>query len=178
MREHGRAHLPRPTGGRGITTRLEGVLIRTRTAAALIAALATLVPALAAPAHAATAATPSVRITLVQYDSPGRDDLSNRSLNAEYVRITNTGRLGVALQGWRLRDASDHVYVFGRYGLAAGASVTVRTGQGTDSAIYRYQGRSAYVWNNDRDTAILRNAAGGIVDSCRWTSPGTGRISC
>jgi hypothetical protein len=43
---------------------------------------------------------------------------------------------------------------------------------------HRYQQRAAYVWNNDADTAILRDAAGRNVDSCRWTRTGTGKISC
>jgi hypothetical protein len=150
--------------------------MRTRTAAVLIGLVAALAPAL--PAHATTSATSAVQITYAYYDSPGRDDRSNKSLNAEYVRITNSSHRAVSLRSWTLRDTSSHIYVFGAYSLAAGATVAVRTGTGTDTASYRYQDRDAYVWNNDRDTAILRSAGGKLVDSCRWTRTGTGKIRC
>ncbi|MFG2775968.1 lamin tail domain-containing protein, partial [Streptomyces sp. NPDC048350] len=35
---------------------------------------------------------PKVEISRVQADSPGRDNRSNRSLNAEWVEITNNSR--------------------------------------------------------------------------------------
>jgi hypothetical protein len=169
----------RRTGPAGRRARLStreqnGVLVRTRIAAVLVGLLATLAPASALPAQAASA----VQITYVHYDSPGRDDGSNGSLNAEYVRIANTGTRAVSLKNWTLRDTSGHIYLFGTYTLRAGSTVTVRTGTGTDTSTYRYQRRNAYVWNNDRDTALLRSAGNVLVDSCRWTRPGTGKISC
>ncbi|HEY0484760.1 MAG TPA: lamin tail domain-containing protein [Mycobacteriales bacterium] len=150
--------------------------MRTRTAALLTGLLAVLATTL--PAQAGTAATSPVQIKFVYYDSPGRDDRSNASLDAEFVQLHNGATRAVSLRSWTLRDTSSHIYVFGAYTLGAGKTVSVRTGRGTDSAIYRYQGRRAYVWNNDKDTAILRNASGTTVDSCRWTRPGTGKISC
>jgi hypothetical protein len=43
----------------------------------------------------------------------------------------------------------------------AGATVTVYSGRGTTSATRRYWGRSyGAIWNNDGDTAYLRNASG------------------
>src|SRR6478609_7334863 len=48
----------------------------------------------------------------VQYDSPGRDDRSNRSLNGEWVTVTNTGRNSVNLRNWTLTDESRHTYRF------------------------------------------------------------------
>lgn len=47
---------------------------------------------------------PRVEISRVQADSPGRDDRSNRSLNTEWVEITNTTRDAINLRGWTLRD--------------------------------------------------------------------------
>jgi hypothetical protein len=38
----------------------------------------------------------------IQYDSPCRDNRSNRSLNAEWVTVTNTSRHAVNLRGWTL----------------------------------------------------------------------------
>ena len=152
--------------------------MRKRITAVLLGLTGLLAAAAAPPAHATTAATPAVQITFVYYDSPGRDDRSNASLNAEYVTLTNTGRRSVALTSWTLRDTSSHVYAFSSYTLAAGASVSVHTGGGKVTSRHRYQQRAAYVWNNDADTAILRDAAGRNVDSCRWTRTGTGKISC
>ena len=150
--------------------------MRKSIAAVLIGFTGALTPAL--PVQATTTAAPAVRITFVYYDSPGRDDRSNRSLNAEYVTITNASGRAVSLRSWTLRDTSRHVYVFPASTLAAKESVTVHTGRGSSTARHRYQNRRAYVWNNDRDTAILRNAAGKNVDSCRWTRPGAGKIRC
>ena len=45
-----------------------------------------------------------MQISDVQYDSPGRDDRSNRSLNREWVEITNTARHNVNFDGWTLQD--------------------------------------------------------------------------
>jgi hypothetical protein len=46
----------------------------------------------------------SVVLGSIQYDSPGHDDRSRRSLNAEWVDVTNTGRRAVNLDGWTLSD--------------------------------------------------------------------------
>ena len=63
-----------------MTTRLVG----------LLAALIAVVGATLGIAGPAQAATPAVQITKVYYNSPGTDTGSNTSLNAEWVRLTNT----------------------------------------------------------------------------------------
>lgn len=138
---------------------------RTLTAAAVAAgaALGLLLPSQAEAAG-------SVHLYKIYYNSPGTDNRSNSSLNAEYVQIRNTTSQGVSLRGWTVRDASSHVYTFGTYTLGAGKTVTVRTGHGTNTAATRYQNRSAYVWNNDRDTATLKKASGTTVDTCSYNS--------
>ncbi|MFD8363091.1 lamin tail domain-containing protein [Streptomyces hygroscopicus] len=137
-----------------------------RTAAALAAgcAIALLYPA--APAGAAG----SVHISKIYYDSPGTDNRSNASLNGEYVQIKNSTSRGVSLKGWVLADASNHKYTFPGYTLGAGRTVTVRTGSGSDTSATKYQGRRAYVWNNDRDKATLRKAGGATVDTCAYNN--------
>jgi hypothetical protein len=57
-------------------------------------------------------ASAAIRITKVQYDSPGSDYGSNSSLNAEWVKIKNTGGKRKNLDGWTLRDKAGHVYHF------------------------------------------------------------------
>jgi hypothetical protein len=73
-------------------------------------------------AHAgfASPASAAIKITKIYCDSPGADTGTNKSLNAEYVVIKNTGTTRKALTGWTLRDASKHVYKFPTFRLGAG----------------------------------------------------------
>jgi hypothetical protein len=112
---------------------------------------------------------PKVEISAVQYDSPGRDDRSNRSLNKEWADLTNTTRHTVNLDGWTLEDASGHTYTFDHYYRLAGrATIRIHTGEGRDTRTDLYQDRRNYVWNNDRDTATLRNDHGRFIDDESW----------
>lgn len=104
----------------------------------------------------------------IHYDSPGRDNRSNVSLNAEWVTVVNTGRGAVNLSGWTLSDESHHTYRFTRLWLAGRSAVRVHTGVGRDTAANVYQDRRAYVWNNDHDTATLRDSHGRIANSKSW----------
>ncbi|MEU6406217.1 lamin tail domain-containing protein [Streptomyces sp. NPDC046985] len=111
-----------------------------------------------------------VQISRVQYDSPGRDDRTNRSLNGEWVEITNDSRWAVDLDGWTLSDRDGHTYEFRHYRLEGRSTVRVHTGVGLDARHDVYQDRRNYVWNNDGDTATLRNDRNRIVDSVSWGS--------
>jgi hypothetical protein len=121
---------------------------------------------LSTPAQAAG----GVKIHHVWFDSPGSDNRSNKSLNGEWVQLKNTSGKAVSLKGWVLKDASNHKYVFPDVKIGAGKYLKIHTGSGTNTASDRYQGRRAYVWNNDRDTATLTKAGGGKVASCSWTT--------
>ncbi|MEU0052010.1 lamin tail domain-containing protein [Streptomyces sp. NPDC006309] len=121
---------------------------------------------LSTPAEAAG----GVRIHHVWFDSPGSDNRSNKSLNAEWVQLKNTSGSAVSLKGWVLKDASNHRYVFPSVRIGAGKYLKVHTGSGSDTASDKYQDRRAYVWNNDKDTATLTRASGTRVDSCSWTT--------
>jgi hypothetical protein len=101
-----------------------------------------------------------VRIDRIQYDSSGPDDGSNTSLNAEWIRLENTGSKAVKLKGWSIRDAAGHVYRFGTFSLFAHNLVTIHTGHGSNSSHHRYWGSGSYIWNNDGDTATLKRANG------------------
>src|SRR3954447_24960218 len=115
-------------------------------------------------------ATSAVRLAKIQYDSPGSDDRSNASLNAEWVTITNHASTKRTLTGWTLRDAQSHVYRFPSFSLAAGASVRVHTGRGSNGASNLYWGSRSYIWNNTGDKATLKNGAGTTLDTCSWGS--------
>ncbi|MGW1003891.1 lamin tail domain-containing protein [Streptomyces sp. NPDC002520] len=141
--------------------------VRIRTALPALAGAALLAGTLlSTPAEAAG----GVRIHRVWFDSPGRDTGSNTSLNAEWVQIRNTSGSAISLNGWILKDASNHKYVFPNVKIGAGKYMKVRTGRGADTSSDKYQGRRAYVWNNDKDTATLTKASGTKVDSCSWTT--------
>lgn len=141
------------------------------TAAVLVAATTALA---ATPAQAAG----SVHLTKIYYNSPGSDTRSNTSLNAEYVVIANTTGAAVNLKGWTLVDAQNHRYVFTSYSLARGASVTIHTGKGTNTAANRYQGSGAYIWNNDRDQATLKRSTGAVQDTCSYNNAKASYVNC
>ena len=141
-----------------------------RLSAAALAAAA-IVGAVALPASAADHARPDrpkVEISAVQYDSPGRDDRSRRSLNKEWVELTNTSRRTVNLDGWTLKDENGHTYTFNHYRLDGRATVRIHTGEGRDTDSDLYMDRRNYVWDNYSDTATLRNDHGRFVDDASW----------
>ncbi|MEV5518267.1 lamin tail domain-containing protein [Streptomyces flaveolus] len=110
----------------------------------------------------------SMEISDVQYDSPGRDDRSNRSLNKEWVEITNNSRRSINLDGWTLQDEDGHRYTFDDYRLDGRSTVRVHTGRGRDADTDLYQDRRNYVWDNRSDTATLRNDHGRFIDETSW----------
>jgi P pilus assembly chaperone PapD len=128
-----------------------------------------------APADAAGA----IQFTRIQYDSPGSDTRTNTSLNAEYVQLKNVTTRTFNLYGWTLRDVAGHTYTFStNHYLRPGATVTIRTGKGTNTATTRYWGSAAYIWNNTGDRAYLRTPSNTLVDYCVWTSTGAGYKYC
>ncbi|MEV6795558.1 lamin tail domain-containing protein [Streptomyces sp. NPDC051320] len=147
----------------------------TRTLAATVIPVAAGVLLLPAQAQAASG---SVHLTKIYYNSPGSDLRSNSSLNAEWVQIKNTTSKSVSLKGWTLTDASRHKYTFGTYTLGKGRTVTVHTGRGTNTSANRYQNRRAYVWNNDHDKATLRKSSGSTVDTCSYNSTRVAYKNC
>jgi hypothetical protein len=118
----------------------------------------------------------SVEITAVRADSPGPENRSNRSLNGEWVQVTNKGRQSVSLRGWTLRDEDRNVYTFrGNVRLAPRQSVLVHSGRGHDGRGHVYQGRHNYVWDNHGETATLRDARGKVVDAAHYGRGGSRR---
>lgn len=127
---------------------------------------------LAAPAFA----TPTVRITLIHYRQTGTN------LNTEYIVFKNVSTTTRTMTGWTIisSPATDNQrYRFGTLRLAPGATVTLYTGRGTNTATRRYWGNVATptsggsVWNNDGDYAVLQNSTGGTVATCRYAGGGT-----
>ncbi|MFD8688255.1 lamin tail domain-containing protein [Streptomyces sp. NPDC059651] len=144
----------------------------TRRIAATVLTAGALVSAVALPASAQDQdrhhSQARVVISDVQADSPGRDNGSNRSLNREWIEITNQSRRAVNLDGWTLRSSDGNRYRFDDVRLAGHATVRVHTGIGRDTRTDLYQDRHHYVWDNYSDTATLRDDRGRTVDTESW----------
>lgn len=132
--------------------------------APLAAAAAALLSA--APAQAAGA----LKISKIYYNSPGTDNRSKSSLNAEYVVVTNGTAAPVQLKGYVLSDAENHRYTFGSFTLGKGKSVKVHTGSGKNTATDVYWGSGNYIWNNTKDTATLKKPSGAVVSKASYNS--------
>ena len=135
-----------------------------RIAAATLAAVAGTVLLHPSPAEAAS----TVRIYKVYVNSPGSDTRTNTSLNAEYVQIKNYSSTAKYITGWTVRDITGYTYKFPTTRIAAGATVVLHTGKGTNSGAHRYWQRGSYVWNNDGDKAWLKNSSGTVMHTCSW----------
>jgi hypothetical protein len=137
-------------------TALRGVAATFAAVALSIGLALGLVAADIVPAEAAS----NLAIIKVRADSPGPDNGSNASKNAEYVVIKNNSKKSIKLGGYTLRDASNaskHVYRFpAGFVLKPGKTVTLRTGSGKNTASQLYWGQRWYVWNNTGDTARLQ----------------------
>ncbi|MFC4067597.1 lamin tail domain-containing protein [Actinoplanes subglobosus] len=126
-----------------------------------------------------TPAVGSVQFTRIQYNAPGTDSRTNKSINGEYFQLTNKSSKNLNLKGWTVRDAAGNLYRFtGDYTLNAGKYMTVRTGKGTNTAHVRYWGKTYHVWNNGGDAAALRTDAAKTIDTCKWTTAGKGHTTC
>ncbi|HKJ58923.1 MAG TPA: lamin tail domain-containing protein, partial [Halobacteriales archaeon] len=102
-----------------------------------------------------------LRVAAVHADASGND---HENLGDEYVTFLNAGEEPVDLTGWTVRDEAGHSYQFpGWFDLAPGATVTLYTGSGEDSAGALYWGAPDAVWNNAGDAVVVTNASGAVV---------------
>ncbi|MFF3895120.1 lamin tail domain-containing protein [Streptomyces sp. NPDC001812] len=142
---------------------------RRLTAVALVTG--SVVAAAALPASAVQDRAPDRRqvvISDVQYNAPGPDTRSNRSLNGEWVNITNRSRHSVDLRGWTLRNSKGDKYTFRHLRLNGRSTVTVHTGSGRDTRHDVYQDRRHHIWDNHSDRATLSDRRGSVVDTESW----------
>jgi hypothetical protein len=136
----------------------------------MVALVAAVVSVTAVPASAKG----GIQITQITYDPSGPDTGTNRHLNREVLVIRNNGSKVKSLSGWTLRDAgSQHVYrIPSGFRLRPGKVVRIHSGRGSNDSNDLYWRRSWYVWNNTGDRAVLKNAQGSAVDTCKY--PGGG----
>ena len=154
-----------------------------RFCAVALACVALLAPAAAwAKAHGqeATPAAqlPAIRLTKIQFDPPGDDNLDNSTLNKEWVQVHNFGEKSWTLTGWLIRDVTGFKYRFPEgFTVEPGATVTIHTGSGKNRPLHLYWGQGSYIWNNTGDKATLKNSSGNVVDTCKYAGTGSW-VSC
>ena len=105
----------------------------------------------------------NVKISHILYNPDGSD------ADGEYVELHNLGTVVADLTNWTLRDAKDTTYTFPTLSLASGAKVKIWAKSGSNTTTDLYWSRNSAIWNNDGDTATLRNAEGADVDTCTYT---------
>jgi hypothetical protein len=109
---------------------------------------------------------PDVQLSHIEYNPPGLDS------EGEYVDIRSFETDSVDMTGWTLRDEVNTVFTFPAFTLAGQASVRIWIRSGSNDAGNLYWGRNSATWNNDGDTATLRNSSGQQVDQCSYSGGG------
>lgn len=106
----------------------------------------------------------NIVIDYLNYNPPGNEALNP---NDEWIRLKNEGSGSTDMTGWSLADesASNRFRFPDGFSLAPGQTVMVHSGCGTDTQQSLYWCSDFPVWNNDGDTAFLRDANGNIHDS-------------
>ena len=108
----------------------------------------------------------AVEVAEINADADG-DDREN--LTGEYVTFENTGDEPIDLSGWTVEDEAARSYEFPQgFALDPGATVTLRSGSGTDTDTELYWGSGSPIWNNDGDTVILTTDDGERVLEVRY----------
>jgi len=88
-----------------------------------------------------------------RYNAPGDDW---RNLNEEIVTLQNEGEETLDLSGWTLRNEMMTSYEFPQgFVLAPGASVTIRSGCGDNTAADLYWCSDGPVWDDNKGVATL-----------------------
>ncbi|NTU78230.1 MAG: lamin tail domain-containing protein, partial [Chloroflexales bacterium] len=91
-------------------------------------------------------------------DPPGRD------VDGEYVRLRNDGPAPINLAGWTLSDSqAKHTFTFPRFTLGPRAEVRLWTRSGHNNGANLYWGNRTAIWNNEGDSATLKDATGAVV---------------
>jgi len=104
--------------------------------------------------------TPGVKIVDIDYDPPNALD--------EYIELKNTSSKSVDMDGWWIKADSGPRYDFVNFTLGGGASVKVWTKNGSDTSTNLYWDRTEPVWNDNGDTAYLRDSDGKVIDTYQY----------
>lgn len=100
-------------------------------------------------------------------------DIAAVNRSTEKVVVRNTGETPVDLREWQVSDSSDNTYSFDVSELRPGETVTVysddagqpETCEPSSGPDYERCWDRSHVWNDDGETATLRNAQGETADT-------------
>lgn len=115
-------------------------------------------------------ASPVIKITKIHYAQTGTN------LDTEYIVFKNTTAKKRWISGWRVISSpstDNQRYVFPTTAIPAGGSLVLYSGRGVNAPGKRYWNSASPIWNNNGDLAVLRNASGVTVTSCRYAGGGT-----
>ncbi|MFO8016024.1 MAG: lamin tail domain-containing protein [Candidatus Woesearchaeota archaeon] len=102
-----------------------------------------------------------VMITAVQFEAPGS---AKDNLNSEWVELEG---YNVDMGGWQLHDNDrKHVYKFPE-GFSIHGKVRLYTGKGKDTSTKLFWNNANHIWNDDDDTATLKDPKGKIISRVR-----------
>lgn len=147
--------------------------VRTFGIAVVVAGIAATAAAPVAAASTYPQHNDNVHFATIHYRAGGR------GLNGEWVKFTNDRGYAVDLRGWTLTERrAGHRYTFPDKSLAPGASVWLYSGRGRDTGANLHWNARTYVWNNDGDSATLRNGRGTLIDTCGWKARGGSFVNC
>jgi hypothetical protein len=122
-----------------------------------------LLPSPTVPQPSPTPSLPVVEFVHIEYDPEGSD------LEGEYILLRNTTDAPQDLTAWMIEDGDGHEFRFESFVLEQGASVKVWTGAGEDTGTDVYWGYGRGLWDNDGDTATLKDYRGQVVDTFNYS---------
>lgn len=128
----------------------------------------TTTPTYTPSATSAPGDTGDVRITIIFFDGAVHQAEAD-----EYVEIKNFDTKAIRLQGWKLHDAGPiHTYTFPNYLIPPGESCRVYTNENhPEWCGFNWKNGSA-IWNNNGDTATLRDGSGKVISTCSYSGSG------
>ncbi|QLG60751.1 DUF4350 domain-containing protein [Halorarum salinum] len=99
------------------------------------------------------------------YPAPYDVSVTDMSLEEEWVDVTNGGSSILDTSGFTLEDEAGYTYTFpDSFGLGAGETVRIHTGEGEDTTTDLYWGMGIGVWNDGGDTAFVHDDNGRLAD--------------
>ncbi len=101
-----------------------------------------------------------ISLAELRWDAPGDD---SENLNGEYVSLSNGCNSEISMAGWTLKNSGTRIYKFKKFLIMPGASLTVRSGCGSDSQKELFWCGKKAVWNNGGDALYLRDSEGLLV---------------
>lgn len=160
---------PSPTATATPTTTLEPSITPTSTATVTQTPRPTATQTALPTATLPPGNTGDIRITKIFFDGavPQTED-------DEYVEIKNFDTRAIRLQGWKLHDdGPNHTYTFPNYLIQPGQTCRVYTNESHAEWCNLNWGNGSAIWNNDGDTATLKDGNGKVISGCSYEGSGT-----